>query len=550
MSKENRPYKTDVTSRLYIALLLVFLTLVCLPGIIVGLIYSIIMRRLNLNVWIHVGVIGITGLLVFLIRPDFMAYLDSFKALVKTQSIDNFNWTAMMITAVFAGPVLGAGLEIWYQTRPDWVKQKQLQKEVDFKGIRFDRALKKLTEEKHPPEGVIIGINEKAKPVIIRDSEFNNGGLILGATGSGKTTTINNIIESCCQRGIPALFIDGKGSKKQAARCMKLAQKYGRKFYYFSMTGKSHNYNPLLNGNPTELKDKLISVSDWTEPHYKAICERYLQNAFQIFREVGQKVDVVNVVEWLTHTSLNYLLKQLPEEKQARYSSVLDELNEKGVNGLINRLAIFAESDVGPKLTGDGAVVIDIYQAIKEQAIVVMSLDSLRFPEFSRALGRMIVNDLKTIASRMLEDDLKVYDILDEFGVFAGPQVTDLINKSREAGFHNILSTQELADLRVDGSTVLMEQVFGNTNVKIVHRQDVPDSAAFIAESAGTTDSYTTTIQVDGMSETGAGTVKRDKSFIIHPDGIKRLSTGRAILIKKSPDFLVENIKVRWVEID
>jgi len=244
------------------------------------------------------------------------------------------------------------------------------------------------------------------------------------------------------------------------------------------------------------------------------------------------------------------LLKQLPEEKQNRYSSILDELNEKGVNGLINRLAIFAESDVGFKLTGDSAVVIDIYQAIKEQAIVVMSLDSLRFPEFSRALGKMIVNDLKTVASRMLEDELKVYNIMDEFGVFAGPQVTDLINKSREAGFHNILSTQELADLRVDGSTVLMEQVFGNTNVKIVHRQDVPDSAAFIAESAGTRDTYTTTIQVDGMSETGAGTVKRDKSFVVHPDKIKKLGTGQAVLIKKTPKFTVQEMKVRWVNVE
>ncbi|AVX40781.1 Type IV secretory pathway, VirD4 component, TraG/TraD family ATPase (plasmid) [Carboxydocella thermautotrophica] len=547
----NYGYKKDrdVTSRFYLALLIAAATVAALPAIIVGLVYSNVTRRLNLKIRVHAAVVIGLGLLAVIIHKSFIGYFDSIKALIKYQTYADFDWLSMLLLGLVIGPVLGAGLEIWYQTRPAWVKQKEPEREVDFRGPRYERVLTKLTSTAHPEDGVLLGVNEQAKPVVITDEEFNSGGLILGATGGGKTTTINNIIESCCQRGIPVIFVDGKGSKKQAARCMKLAQKYGRKFYYFSMTGQSHNYNPMVNGDPTELKDKLISISEWTEPHYKAICERYLQTAFQIFREVGHKVDVVNVTEWLTPTALSALLKKLPEQKQERYAAIIDELDEKGVKGLINRLAIFAESDIGHKLTSKSPVVIDLYKAISEHAVVVMSMDSLRFSEFSRALGKMIVNDLKTVASRMLEENKKVYNILDEFGVFAGPQVTDLINKSREAGFHNILSTQELADLRVNGSTVLMEQVFGNTNVKIIHRQDVPDSAAFIAESAGTVDSYTATMQVDGVRETGVGTVKKDKSFVVHPDKIKRLSTGRAILIKKTPEFSVVNIRVRWVEI-
>jgi conjugal transfer pilus assembly protein TraD len=547
MKKENS--ELEVSSRLYVAIFFVFMVLIALPAILVGLLYSKLLRKRQLSSFVHLGVIGVCLGLFCLLDIDYMVYLNGVKGILKSFSLSGFNYWSAFLVGLFFGPVLGAALEIWYKYQPDWVKGKQQSCDINFNGKRYDKVLNKIKNYKHPEDGILLGINTETQEVILNDEELNSGCLILGATGSGKTTTINNIIESCCQRNLPCFFIDGKGSRKQAQRVKELANKFGRKFYYFTITGTSHNYNPLSIGNSTELKDKLISISDWTEPHYKAICERYLQVAFQIFNECGQKVDVINVTKWLTHDALNVLLSNLPEEKQRRYGQVLDEIREEDILGLINRIAIFSESEAGEKLTESGNAVINLYNAVKEKAIVVMSLDSLMYPEFSRALGRMIVNDLKTVASRLLDDSRKLYVILDEFGVFAGNQVTDLINKSREAGFHNILSTQELADLKINGSDVLMKQIFGNTNVKIIHRQDVPDSAEFIAASAGTIDSYATTFQVDGSRETGAGTVKKDQSFIVHPNTIKWLSTGKAILIRKTPDFLVENIAVRWVDI-
>lgn len=98
---------------------------------------------------------------------------------------------------------------------------------------------------------------------------------------------------------------------------------------------------------------------------------------------------------------------------------------------------------------------------------MLFSLDALRFSEYSKLLGKLIVIDLKTTAARMFGNSRKVFVTFDEFGVFAGPQVTDFINKSRAAGFHVILSTQEVADLRVEGKAELMDQTLGNTNVKI-----------------------------------------------------------------------------------
>ncbi|MDI6688443.1 MAG: TraM recognition domain-containing protein, partial [Desulfobacterales bacterium] len=175
------------------------------------------------------------------------------------------------------------------------------------------------------------------------------------------------------------------------------------------------------------------------------------------------------------------------------------------------------------------------------------SLDSLRFPEYSRLLGRLIVIDLKTTAARMFGRGKKVFSIFDEFGVFAGSQVTDYINKSRGAGFHVILSTQELADLRTGGEEELMEQVLGNTNIKIIHRQDVPASAELLSSLIGTREDMSITRQIDQAGMTGMGTISEQRSFIVHPDEIKRLGVGEVFMLKKFPEFKIGKVIVRII---
>lgn len=109
------------------------------------------------------------------------------------------------------------------------------------------------------------------------------------------------------------------------------------------------------------------------------------------------------------------------------------------------------------------------------------------------------------------------------------------------------MSTQELADLRIDGKTELMEQVLGNTNVKIIHRQDVPSSTELLSSLIGTKDDMMVTYQVDNFGTTGMGTIKEEKSFIVHPDEIKRLGVGEAFVVRKFPEFSIKRVRIRSI---
>ena len=120
---------------------------------------------------------------------------------------------------------------------------------------------------------------------------------------------------------------------------------------------------------------------------------------------------------------------------------------------------------------------------------------------------------------------------IDEFSAIGTPGVARLFGRARSAGFSLLLATQELADLRAAGEA-LLEQVLGNVETVIAHRQSVPDSAELIAQIAGTRLSWTRTDQLANGIATGRSTRTRGREYVIHPDAIKALVPGSAAIAR------------------
>jgi type IV secretory pathway TraG/TraD family ATPase VirD4 len=124
--------------------------------------------------------------------------------------------------------------------------------------------------------------------------------------------------------------------------------------------------------------------------------------------------------------------------------------------------------------------------------------------------------------------------LIDEFSAVAPEQVSRLFGRARSAGISLILGTQELADLK-GAEEGLREQVLGNLEALIAHRQNVPESAELIAAMAGSKPMWITTQQTEdgllGHGVSGKGTRRRGYEFEIHPNQIKRLPTGWAAVV-------------------
>jgi type IV secretory pathway TraG/TraD family ATPase VirD4 len=125
---------------------------------------------------------------------------------------------------------------------------------------------------------------------------------------------------------------------------------------------------------------------------------------------------------------------------------------------------------------------------------------------------------------------------VDEFSALGGDQMAALFARGREAGVCVLVATQELVDLE-RAARGLRDQILGNTTIKIVHRQDVPGSALTVAQMIGTETVWEETRYTGAPFgyDTGRASRRQAERFVVHPNTIKTLPRGQAVVIAKIP---------------
>jgi conjugal transfer pilus assembly protein TraD len=460
---------------------------------------------------------------------------------------------------------------IWLVAQiPTWVMIPGTVAIVITRGTRAVRRRRwpKL-ELKQLEGGLILGQDAaNGKPVIISDQQLAAHGVILGAAGSGKTTTLLAIICDAISRGLPVVAIDLKGSHSFGQQLDAATHGAGRPFQFFRLDGSGMHWNPLQYGDATELKDKLISFERFSEPHYQRAAERYLQTAIQVLQLVrpDRPVTLAAVVQLLDPQRLKELLQHAPAEVAQRvgpYLATLGRDQKSAVLGLQSRLAVISESSPGEYLQ-PGPAQIDLYNALcGGPQVVLFSLNSARYGKLAAQVAALVIQDLIAISGYRLAIPNQPLALvaIDEFSALDADNILSLLARARESRVSVLLSTQEMTDLERLAQG-FRDQVLGIVGTTIAHRQSVPDSAELIARIVGThtvqhhthqTGPPSTAINIlthtigigpAGPRKTGYGSVREVEEFRIHPNTIKDLPTGRALLITKTPTAQAQVVQV------
>jgi conjugal transfer pilus assembly protein TraD len=451
---------------------------------------------------------------------------------------------------------------------PAWVTTALVAASV---ALAAGRAVGFLTgrhrREGRPEGAIVLGRDRRGREVSITERELSAHGLILGASGAGKTTTLLTILTEQIRRGRPVLVVDMKGSPELAARLAEAAGAAGRPFKLWSPDGPNH-WNPLQYGNATELKDKLISTERFTEPHYQRAAERYVQNVLQVLEHVhpGRGSTLEEVVRLMDPNRLPGALRSLPPALTERVHDYLAGLTPdqlSAIRGLQTRLAIVTESHTGPYLApprdsgagrGDASAgeTVDVRHALAGREVVLFSLNAGTYGQLAVQLGTLAVQDVICATGHRLaerangrQQELALVAI-DESSLL-GDHLVALFARGREGGVATLAATQEMADFD-RAARGLRDQVLGNTAVKVAHRQDVPASAQVIAQMAGTEKAWEETEQIGGSLLTGypgnRGTRRQVDQFVVHPNEIKSLGTGDAVLISKLRGGRAQTIRI------
>jgi conjugal transfer pilus assembly protein TraD len=403
--------------------------------------------------------------------------------------------------------------------------------------VRFIRTRQVVRRGWVHGRSLIVGRDECGYPVSIPVGEMAGSHvLVLGATGSGKTVSQAWIAGRLIAHGHGAIVIDPKGDEMLRNELQTVARLARRPFLEWTPEGP-YSYNPYASGSDSEIADKALAGEVFTEPHYLRLAQRYLGHAVRTMRAAEIPVTVPALMAHLQPDQLEVTARALPEEQASVVHEYLDSLvdrQRRDLAGARDRLSILAESDVRHWFDPDAAPVIDLRTAVASRAVVYFALDSDRRPLLAQMVAAALVSDLVTLAAHLQNDPLPTVVLIDEFSAVAAKHVARLFGRARSAGISLLLATQELADLHsLDGG--LRDQVLGNVETVIAHRQNVPGSAETIAKVASSKPVWVATQQTEdrliGHGPAGRGSRRRDYDYEIHPSRVQQLYTGQALVI-------------------
>lgn len=357
--------------------------------------------------------------------------------------------------------------------------------------------------------------------------------LIFGATGSGKTITMESLMHNDIQAGFPVCCIDFKKGHEFVYFLSKWAKENGREFYHFTSgpvggynnpyCSEQASYDPLSTGTATSKADMMLNLRKWdgASDVYKNRTQAVLQSIFFLLEKVDrvkvksipweegglaqfvaalQTPNLFDMIEWYK----NDLLTRQPSagdmrrlrELEAFYKditsgreSILKEQME-GLGILCRNLVMSSYSDWLAK--GETSKHIDLTEIVMspDAPVVLFQFNPLEEPEFAKYMGNIIMADLaRASAIKNNSKNKTPFGLyVDEFQTLDPMTVAGLAEKARSAKFFTTLSLQsaeQISKSAEKNGEETLKSFFDTVGNFIVHDGSTLDSSERLSKILG-----------------------------------------------------------------
>lgn len=390
----------------------------------------------------------------------------------------------------------------------------------------------------------------------LTEDNLNYHTQIIGGSGAGKTNLIKILIEDRISKGHSVLFFDLKADIELMDWLTGACSAHGRRddliVVNMSDPGQSHAYNPIINGSETEISSQLMNSFEWSEPFYKNVSEGALLISLKAFCFLRDNNNLGFHLGDLYRffTSSEYRMDFLSNVSSAGYPvnywNDLKRINEDlstnridNYQSLIIQLAKILNSTASEIVTERffEEESFDFREAMTGGKVSYLFMNSLKLKETASVMGKMMLQDLMKTVGNIYDDRDAIKRpttlIIDEFASFAMPDFGEFIEKARGAGIGIVVAYQSRKSLDHIGQSLSIK-VNENTATKIVFHTQDSDDVEWFSSLIGTKKDIAETYQSEeGVlwdSKTGQKSVREVEQFIIHPNEIKNLSRGQALL--------------------
>jgi hypothetical protein len=329
----------------------------------------------------------------------------------------------------------------------------------------------------------------------IRTDDRRRHVYILGKSGAGKTTLIENMILEDIYAGHGVGFVDPHGDSSEKI------------LNYIP----SHRINDVVYFNPSDMEwpvgFNILETVDETHKHLVAsglmgVFKKIWPDVWSPRMEYILNNAVLALLDYPGSTLLG--INRLLSDKEYRnkvISQVKDPivrafwLNEfaqyqskfavEAVAPIQNKVGQFLSASIIRNIVAQVKSTINIRRMMDDGKIFIMNLSKGRIGEdSSRLLGGMLITKIQLAAMERVDmaekERLDFYLFVDEFQNFATESFAEILSEARKYRLNLILAHQYIAQL----DEKVRDAIFGNVGTHILFRVGAADAAAFEEEFA------------------------------------------------------------------
>jgi len=386
-----------------------------------------------------------------------------------------------------------------------------------------------------PRPYLTLGFEEKTGREITWPNERQVTHMVLvGTTGSGKSSFLFNLLWQQMLRGGGAIFIDG-GRNPQTLRNLvfmcEQAQVLARLRIVDPREPKAgHAYNPLSSGDADAITNKIMKVlnpipAGSDAEYYKSKIYHATAILTRILTSIGKPFNIRDILCLYCLPEISF---KILEDQLARYelSDALVSLRtlvmqaktissfRNDLSNIIANLGSITTGDIGESLCSP-ATQVNLYNAVKRSQIIYFMLPRMSDAEKATRLGRLLLGDIQTTIGLFYEEKefkpiVPFLIILDEFGSYASPEFAVVFEQARKANFSVIAAIQSFGNLcnpYAGLSREFMQQVLGNSNTRLFLTVSDTETAEMAARLVGRDITYFRSFSSSTQESEGADTI-------------------------------------------
>ena len=382
-----------------------------------------------------------------------------------------------------------------------------------------------ITRQAWNQNSVVLGYNIHGQPWYWPDRVRVMQAIVLGMTGTGKTTLLRNIISQDLARvvgpptelhRIPMVIFDGKGDLEFFQDLLPHVHRAGRlrqlRLLNPARPDLSVRYNPFQCSDDEYMPVVAMIFGSFNlrKEFFAKHQLNYLADIVRVLFYTGLKFNFYDVLvmamdERVMKEQVEKARKRismdssLPTQRRLNfemsvknlYTSLADRERVQKIQGLLNECMTFLDDQLSV-LTGPYEQLLSIDDVIEQELILVVSLNINKNPEPMRSLGKMILQNLQLVIGKRYESEehrsrsnrpmLSV--VLDEFAPFGYRNFAQILQTARGTNTAFLFSMQALPQLlQVDRG--FKEDVSSAPNTTMILRtRDEETTQYFLRASA------------------------------------------------------------------